>query len=142
MASWHPAVLWLLLFFLVPFLIVLKISLLRGAAGDAAVRAALEWTRRPRLRSGCTSTNYAFLFTDSLYISAYLYSLKVAVVSTLLLPAASAIRWPTASRARRPDRRNVLLMLVVLPFWTSFLLRVYAWIGLLKNNGVINNVLL
>jgi putrescine transport system permease protein len=85
--------------------------------------------------------NYHFLFTDKLYISAFLYSLKVAAVSTffcLLIgyPMAYAIARSTAAW------KNLLLMLIVLPFWTSFLLRVYAWIGLLKNNGVINNVLL
>jgi putrescine transport system permease protein len=84
---------------------------------------------------------YSFLFTDPLYISSYLYSLKVAAVSTL---CCLLIGYPMAyaiARAR-PATRSVLLMLIVLPFWTSFLLRVYAWIGLLKNNGVINNVLL
>ena len=84
---------------------------------------------------------YSFLFTDPLYISSYLYSLKVAAVSTL---CCLLIGYPMAyaiARAR-PATRTVLLMLIVLPFWTSFLLRVYAWIGLLKNNGVINNVLL
>ena len=85
--------------------------------------------------------NYRFLFTDRLYISAYLYSLKVAAVSTLWC---LLIGYPMAYAIARSTVvwRNLLLMLIVLPFWTSFLLRVYAWIGLLKNNGVINNVLL
>jgi putrescine transport system permease protein len=85
--------------------------------------------------------NYAFLFTDSLYISAFLNSIKVAFISTLLClligyPIAYGIARSTATT------RNILLLLVVLPFWTSLLLRVYAWIGLLKANGVINNVLI
>src|SRR6202040_1083924 len=86
-------------------------------------------------------SSYAFLFTDSLYVSSYLYSLKVAAVSTL---CCLVLGYPMAYAIARaaPASRSVLLMLVVLPFWTSFLLRVYAWIGLLKNNGVINNVLL
>src|SRR5580692_9698137 len=86
-------------------------------------------------------SSYAFLFTDSLYVSSYLYSLKVAAVSTL---CCLLIGYPMAYSIARaaPASRAVLLMLIVLPFWTSFLLRVYAWIGLLKNNGVINNVLL
>src|SRR5208282_5217092 len=73
--------------------------------------------------------------------SSYLYSLKVAAVSTV---ACLLLGYPMAYGIARssPTRRNVLLMLIILPFWTSFLLRVYAWIGLLKSNGVINNVLL
>jgi putrescine transport system permease protein len=91
----------------------------------------------PKLHFG----NYGFLFTDPLYITSYLYSIKVALVSTaccLLIgyPMAYAIAHAN------PTWRNVLLMMIILPFWTSFLLRVYAWIGLLKNNGVINNVLM
>jgi len=85
--------------------------------------------------------NYSFLFTDPLYIRSYLYSLKVAAVSTFLC---LLIGYPMAYAIARASStvRSVLLMLIVLPFWTSFLLRVYAWIGLLKNNGVINNVLM
>src|SRR6202040_2861857 len=86
-------------------------------------------------------SSYAFLFTDSLYVSSYLYSLKVAAVSTL---CCLVLGYPMAYAIARaaPASRSVLLMLIVLPFWTSFLLRVYAWIGLLKSNGVINNVLM
>jgi putrescine transport system permease protein len=86
-------------------------------------------------------SNYRFLFTDKLYVSALLYSLKVASVSTLLC---LLIGYPMAYAIARSTTawKNLLLMLIVLPFWTSFLLRVYAWIGLLKSNGVINNVLL
>ena len=84
---------------------------------------------------------YQFLFTDALYVSSYLYSLKVAAVSTLWCLAAR-LSHGLRDRARRRRHAHLLLMLIVLPFWTSFLLRVYAWIGLLKYNGVINNVLL
>ncbi len=81
------------------------------------------------------------MFTDPLYISAYLYSLKVAAASTLLC---LGLGYPMAYVIARASGtwRSVLLMLVMLPFWTSFLLRVYAWIGLLKHNGVINNILM
>ncbi|TLY97813.1 MAG: ABC transporter permease subunit, partial [Gammaproteobacteria bacterium] len=84
---------------------------------------------------------YQFLFTDPLYVSSYLYSLKVAAVSTL---CCLGLGYPMAYAIARSHAamRPVLLMLIVLPFWTSFLLRVYAWIGLLKNNGVINNLLM
>ena len=85
--------------------------------------------------------NYAFLFTDRLYVNAFLNSVKVAFISTILC---LLIGYPMAygiARAK-PRTRNVLLLLVILPFWTSLLLRVYAWIGLLKANGVINKVLM
>ena len=85
--------------------------------------------------------NYLFLLRDSLYFNAYLSSLKIAVIATFFCllvgyPIAYAIsRLPTASR-------NTALMLVVLPSWTSFLIRIYAWIGILKNNGLLNNFLI
>jgi len=85
-------------------------------------------------------SNYLFLGQDTLYIAAYLNSIKIAFISTVL---ALLVGYPIAYFiARSPDRwRNILLMLIILPFWSSFLLRVYAWIGFLKNNGVINNAL-
>ena len=86
-------------------------------------------------------SGYAYLFTDPLYLRSYLYSIMVAAVSTLFC---LLIGYPMAyAIARAGDAwRSFLLMLIVLPFWTSFLLRVYAWIGLLQNDGLINNVLL
>jgi putrescine transport system permease protein len=131
---------WLILFFAIPFLIVLKISFSEVRLAMPPYAPLFEWVQglpRPKLHFG----NYGFLFTDPLYVSSYLYSLKVALVSTffcLLIgyPMAYAISHASSTW------RNVLLMLIILPFWTSFLLRVYAWIGLLKNNGVINNVLM
>ena len=131
---------WLLLFFLIPFLIVLKISFSEDRLAMPPYAPLFQWIQgrpTPKLHFG----NYGFLFTDPLYIGAYLYSLKVALVSTcccLLLGYPMAYAIAHAS----PAWRTVLLMMIVLPFWTSFLLRVYAWIGLLKNNGVINNVLM
>ncbi|MGD8498836.1 MAG: ABC transporter permease subunit, partial [Chromatiales bacterium] len=85
--------------------------------------------------------NYLFLFTDDLYLLSYLQSLKVAFISTVLC---LLIGYPMAYAIARasPSWRNVLLLLVVLPSWTSFLIRIYAWIGLLKNNGYINNLLM
>ena len=131
---------WLTVLFLVPFLIVLKISFseVRLAVPPyAPLFVQQHGLPIPQLHL----SNYAFLLTDPLYASALLYSLKVAAVSTLVClfigyPMAYAIARSSATR------RSVLLMLVMLPFWTSFLLRVYAWIGLLKSDGVINNVLL
>jgi putrescine transport system permease protein len=132
--------LWLLLLFLLPFLIVLKLSFSETRLAIPPYAPLLEWLNgvpHPALHL----SNYAFLFTDPLYVSAYLYSLKVAIVSTFYC---LLLGYPMAYVIARAEgtRRTVLLMLVVLPFWTSFLLRVYAWIGLLKHNGVINNILM
>ncbi|HTT00647.1 MAG TPA: ABC transporter permease subunit [Steroidobacteraceae bacterium] len=131
---------WLLALFLVPFLIVLKISLSEVRLAVPPYAPLLQWRHGIPLPALHLS-NYAFLFTDPLYASSYLYSLKVAAVSTA---CCLAIGYPMAYAIARSGAasRSVLLMAVVLPFWTSLLLRVYAWIGLLKNNGVINNVLL
>ena len=132
--------LWLTLFFLLPFLIVFKISFSEVRLAMPPFAPLLTWHNGWPVLSPHLA-NYAFLFTDPLYIASYLYSLKVAAVSTL---CCLLLGYPMAYAIARsgPTWRNVLLMLIVLPFWTSFLLRVYAWIGLLKNNGVINNVLL
>jgi putrescine transport system permease protein len=132
--------LWLLVLFLVPFLIVFRISFSEVRLAIPPYTPLLSWHQgAPHIEVHWSA--YSFLFTDPMYVSSYLYSLKVAAVSTLCClligyPMAYAIA--RAAAATRP----LLLMLIVLPFWTSFLLRVYAWIGLLKNNGVINNVLL
>lgn len=133
--------LWLIVLFLVPFVIVFKISFSESRMAMPPYAPLIEWRDGVIVGIKLYFANYHFLFTDKLYISAFLYSLKVAAVSTffcLLIgyPMAYAIARSTAAW------KNLLLMLIVLPFWTSFLLRVYAWIGLLKNNGVINNVLL
>jgi putrescine transport system permease protein len=131
---------WLLLLFVLPFLIVLKLSFSQEQLSIPPYAPFLHWVNglpQPLLHI----SNYTFLFTDPLYISAYLYSLKVALVSTLFC---LLLGYPMAYVIARAEgtARSVLLMLVILPFWTSFLLRVYAWIGLLKHNGVINNILM
>lgn len=131
---------WLLLLFLIPFLIVFRISFSEVRLAIPPYTPLLSWRHgAPHLQLHWSA--YSFLFTDPLYVSSYLYSLKVAAVSTLFC---LLIGYPMAYAIARSGAasRPVLLMLIVLPFWTSFLLRVYAWIGLLKNNGVINNVLL
>jgi putrescine transport system permease protein len=132
--------LWLFLFFLVPFLIVLKISFAEVQIAQppyTPLVAVEDETVNVSLNVG----NYLFLFTDDLYLLSYLQSLKVAFISTLLC---LLIGYPMAYAIARasPSWRNVLLLLVVLPSWTSFLIRIYAWIGLLKNNGYINNLLM
>jgi putrescine transport system permease protein len=132
--------LWLLVLFLIPFLIVFRISFSEVRLAIPPYTPLLSWRHgAPHFELHWSA--YSFLFTDPLYVSSYLYSLKVAAVSTL---CCLFIGYPMAYAIARSGAatRPLLLMLIVLPFWTSFLLRVYAWIGLLKNNGVINNVLL
>jgi putrescine transport system permease protein len=133
--------LWLLLFFVVPFIIVLKISFSDIDLAIPPYKPLIEWIGKNSLAIRVNFNNYAFLFTDPLYIHAFLNSIKVAFISTLLC---LLVGYPIAYGIARSTSttRNVLLLLVVLPFWTSLLLRVYAWIGLLKANGVINNVLM
>ena len=131
---------WLLLFFLGPFAIVFKISLADQAIGIPPYTPLLAQDE-----SGwhihATASNYAFLLSDSLYARAYLNALKFTAVATAIC---LLIGYPMAyAIARARDAwRTRLLLLVILPFWTSFLIRVYAWIGLLKGNGLINNALL
>jgi putrescine transport system permease protein len=132
--------LWLLVLFLIPFVIVFRISFSEVRLAIPPYTPLVTWHHgAPQLQVHWSA--YSFLFTDPLYVSSYLYSLKVAAVSTL---CCLLIGYPMAYAIARAGSgtRQMLLMLIVLPFWTSFLLRVYAWIGLLNNNGVINNVLL
>jgi putrescine transport system permease protein len=136
--------LWLLLFFLVPFVIVLKISFSDTVIAQPPYTPLWEWAEEFGSRTLVIKAHlrgYIELFTNSLYASSLLYSIRVAGVSTLLC---LLLGYPMALGIARaaPARRSLYLMLVILPFWTSFLLRVYAWMGLLNNNGVINNVLL
>jgi putrescine transport system permease protein len=134
--------LWLLTFFLVPFLIVLKISFAEfDPLGRPPYMPVFRWLEEGALQIKLLVGSYAYLFNEPLYVSAWVYSIKVALVSTAFC---LMLGYPMAYAIARcsPTYRNVLLMLIILPFWTSFLLRVYAWIGLLKTDGVINNVLM
>jgi putrescine transport system permease protein len=133
--------LWLLVFFLAPFVIVAAISLGRSAIGIPPYTPPLVFADGPLPTLAVNPGNYALLLGDSLYIRAYLNSLAFAGGATLLC---LLLGYPMAYAIARAPRawRNPLLMLVVLPFWTSFLIRVYAWIGILKPNGLINNLLL
>jgi len=133
--------LWLIVLFLIPFIIVFKISFSEVRLAMPPYAPLFEWLNGKLVAVKLNFGNYSYLFTDALYVSSYLYSLKVAAVSTVMC---LLLGYPMAYAIARsnPTTRTVLLMLIVLPFWTSFLLRVYAWIGLLKTNGVINNVLM
>jgi putrescine transport system permease protein len=132
---------WLLLFFLVPFVIVLKISFAETRWLGTPPYTPLMEVVDGQLHFKLNPDNYLFLFRESLYLDAFLSSLKVASISTIFC---LLIGYPMAYAIARTDPkwRNILLMMVILPFWTSFLLRVYAWIGLLGNNGVINRMLM
>ncbi|MEM7000247.1 MAG: ABC transporter permease subunit [Pseudomonadota bacterium] len=133
--------LWLSLFFLLPFLIVFKISLADPIVAQPPFTPLLDIGKVGWQKFYATLDSYRFLFEDNLYVFSYLKSIWIATVSTLLC---LLIGYPMAygiARAR-PVQRNILLMLVILPFWTSFLLRVYAWMGMLSTNGLINNALL
>ncbi len=133
--------LWLILFFLVPFLIVLKISVSEIRLAMPPYEPLVTWISSQVVGLRINFGNYAFLLQDSLYFNSYVNSIVTAAISTVLC---LLIGYPMAYGIARskPAWRNLLLLLVMLPFWTSFLLRVYAWIGILKNNGVINNVLM
>ncbi len=132
---------WLLLFFLAPFLIILKISFADPIVAQPPFTALLEWSAEGFEGIRATFSNYAFLFQDGYYGIIYLASLKMAAIGTLLC---LLLGYPMAYYIVRqaPNRRNLLLLAVILPFWISFLLRVYAWIGLLNNRGIINEFLL
>ena len=132
---------WLLLFFLAPFLIVLKISLADPIVAQPPFTPLLQESDDGVMSIYATFNNYKYLFQDSLYFVTYLSSVKLAFISTVL---ALLIGYPIAyGIARSPQpTRNVLLLLVVIPFWISFLLRVYAWMGILKTKGLLNGFLL
>ena len=128
---------WLLLFFAAPFFIIVKISLSDTAIAMPPYVPVFEgFSRIGEFFSQLDFDNYLFLTEDPLYIEAYLSSLRIAVISTLLL---LLIGYPMAlAMARAPSHiRPTLVMLVILPFWTSFLIRVYAWIGILKPEGLL-----
>src|SRR5665213_738009 len=137
--------LWMLLFFLLPFGFVLKISLSQTVIaqppylpvfdptqGIAAIRAAF---------AALSLDNFRLLVSDDLYVLSYLRSLVVATVSTSIL---LAIGYPIAyGMARLPQRwQPIAMMLVIIPFWTSFLIRIYAWINILQHDGLLNRMLL
>jgi putrescine transport system permease protein len=137
--------LWLLFFFLLPFLLVLKIALSDLEYGQPPYAPQFSftdgWAVIVDKLSQLDLENFIFLAHDSLYINSYLSSLQIAFLSTILT---LTIGFPLAyGMARAPEgMRPILLMMVILPFWTSFLIRVYAWIGILKQEGLLNQLLL
>ncbi|MDF2182837.1 ABC transporter permease subunit [Neptuniibacter sp. CAU 1671] len=132
---------WLLLLFVLPLLFVVKMSLSEARLGLPPYYDLIRSIEDGIVTIQINFSNYMILAQDSLYVSALLGSLKIATVSTLLC---ILIGYPMAYAIANAPRhwRTPLLMLVILPFWTSFLIRAYAWIGILKNNGLLNNMLM
>ncbi|MCW4152421.1 MULTISPECIES: ABC transporter permease subunit [Halomonadaceae] len=132
--------LWLTLFFLLPFALVLKISFSEAAIAVPPYGPLVEVVDQT-LNIALNLGNYLFLASDSLYVAAYWGSLKTAFISTL---ACLLIGYPMAYAMARASARwqMILLLLVMLPSWTSFLIRIYAWMGILSNSGLLNNLLI
>src|SRR3981189_2470726 len=136
---------WMVLFFLVPFGFVLKISLSQTAIAQPPYLPLFDlaegWTTIKAAFAALSLDNFRLLVSDNLYISSYLRSIVVAVASTLIL---LLIGYPIAyGMARLPQRwQGIAMMLVIVPFWTSFLIRIYAWINILQHDGLLNKVLL
>ncbi len=134
--------LWLLALFLVPFAIVFKIALSDAAIARPPYFPQFDWVEGiGAFLAELDFENFVWLTEDDLYWKAYLSSLRIAVISTFLT---LLVGYPMAyGMARAPEEwRPTLMMLVILPFWTSFLIRVYAWMGILSNEGLLNQFLI
>ena len=133
--------LWLVVFFLIPFVIVLKISFSTKILGRPPYEPLIGTGDDGSWQLNLHPENFTYLFSDLQYVVAYLSSVRNAAVTAF---ACLLIGYPMAYCIARasPQWRPALLMLVVMPFWTSFLIRVYAWVGILKQNGLLNNFLL
>ncbi|KZD24971.1 ABC transporter permease [Tardiphaga robiniae] len=140
-----PPYVWMVLFFLVPFGFVLKISLSQTAIAQPPYMPVFGLSEGiDGLKASFAALsldNFRLLVSDNLYLASYLRSVLVAVVSTLIL---LAVGYPIAyGMARLPRRwQGIAMMLVIVPFWTSFLIRIYAWINILQHDGLLNKVLL
>ncbi|MBC8130880.1 MAG: ABC transporter permease subunit, partial [Rhizobiaceae bacterium] len=136
--------LWLGVFFLLPFLIVLKISLSETAIAQPPYVPVFVFDSFAGFMQAFRQLDfgsYAWILDDPLYLNSYLSSLRIAAISTAL---ALLLGYPFAYGMAKapPSIRPILVMLTILPFWTSFLIRVYAWIGILKNEGLLNQFLM
>lgn len=131
---------WLLLFFLAPFFLVLKISLAETIIATPPFTPMIEWVDDGIMHIRVVVDNFAYLWEDDLYFNTYLNSVKISSISTILC---LLIGYPMAYAIVRSSHtvKHILLMLVILPFWTSFLLRVYAWMGILADQGLVNDIL-
>ena len=137
--------LWLAIFFLAPFVIVLKISLSQSVLAQPPYTPVLDltagWQGLKEFAAQLSLDSFRLLASDSLYLLSYVKSLQVAAISTALL---FALGYPIAYGMARAPRawQPMLVMAVVLPFWTSFLIRIYAWINILQRDGLLNDVLM
>ncbi|RZN08956.1 putrescine ABC transporter permease PotH [Bradyrhizobium genosp. SA-3] len=137
--------LWMVLFFLVPFAFVLKISLSQTAIAQPPYEPVFDltagWEALKTALAALSIDNFRLLISDDIYVFAYVRSLTVAVTATVLL---LLIGYPIAyGMARLPKRwQAVAMVLVIVPFWTSFLIRIYAWINILQHDGLLNQILL
>jgi putrescine transport system permease protein len=136
-----PPLIFLVVFFLIPFVFAFKISFAESAPRVPPFTDIISLTRDHHLQLAVSLGNYRYLFTDEVYGVAYLYSLRTAFFSTLIC---LVLGYPMAyAIARSPKAtQGVLLLVIMLPFWTSFLLRVYALEGIIRDNGFLNSVLL
>src|SRR5579863_3630642 len=136
-----PPLLFLLVFFLIPFAFAFKISLAETAPRVPPFTDLITRSADHHLHLAISLGNYKYLFTDEVYGVAYLYSLKTAFFSTLIC---LLLGYPMAYAIARASKatQSVLLLIIILPFWTSFLLRVYALEGIIRDNGLFNSILL
>lgn len=130
--------LWLFCFFIIPFLIILRISFTEAEIASPPYSALLSWVDDGILEIKLNFQNYTALWQEDIYLEAYLSSIKIAVISTFLT---FLIGFPIALGVSRLPKRWRLfgLMMIILPFWTSFLIRIYAWMTILSPSGVLNN---
>ncbi len=136
-----PPLLFLLVFFLIPFAFAFKISFAESTISIPPFSKLVSMGDNDHINLKLTLENYRYLIEDDVYIVSYLYSLRTAFFATVIC---LLIAYPMAygmARARKTTQ-NVLLLIVILPFWTSFLLRVYALEGIIRENGLVNNLLL
>ncbi len=145
-SSWRTIVIlapfaWLLIFFLAPFIVIAKISLAEVVIASPPFTKMIEWTDSGIMTIRVVFDNFLYIFDDDLYSRTYINSLKVSIISTFFC---LLIGYPMAYGIIRsgPLAKKLLLFAIILPFWTSFLLRVYAWMGLLADQGTINNILI
>jgi putrescine transport system permease protein len=136
-----PPLLFLTVFFLIPFAFAFKISLAETAPRVPPFTDILSHTPDGHLQLSVTFANFRYLLTDEVYGVAYLYSLKTAFFATLIC---LALGYPMAYAISRASKttQSILLLVIILPFWTSFLLRVYALEGIIRDGGILNTVLL
>ncbi len=137
--------LWLAMFFLAPFVIVLKISLSQAALAQPPYLPVFDlgagWAGLKEFAAQLSADSFKLLASDTIYLLSYFKSLEVAAVSTAIL---ISIGYPIAYGIARMPRgwQSLFVMAIILPFWTSFLIRVYAWINILQRDGLLNEVLL